>query len=194
MGSATTLGMAWTGSAILGRKNAMKKTTWQLTGILSGSMAALAGLIYIIYYRDPTRGPGAAYLPAMNASFNALTSFFIIRGLMAIHQGNRERHRHSMLAAFAFSTLFLLGYIVYHMTQGETPFPGHGWVRPLYFFILISHIVLSAFTLPMVLSTFYFALSGNFVWHKRLARITYPVWLYVSLTGVVIFAFLKIYT
>lgn len=172
----------------------MNKTSWQLTGVLSGSLAALVGLIYIIYYRDPSRGSGATYLPALNATFNVLTSFFIIRGLLAIHRGNTESHRHSMMAAFATSTLFLIGYIVYHLTQGETPFPGQGFVRTVYFFILISHIVLSAFTLPLVMTTFYFALAGNFPWHKRLARFTYPVWLYVSITGVVIFAFLKAYT
>jgi len=171
----------------------MNKTVSQIAGIVLGSSAALGGLIYIIYFRDPSRSSGFGFLPAVNATCNAITTFFILRGLMAIHRGDTESHRHSMLTAFASSTLFLMGYVTYHLAQGETSFPGQGWVRPLYFTILISHIVLSAVTLPMVLTTFYFALAGKFDWHKRLSRITYPIWLYVSVTGVVIFVFLKVY-
>jgi putative membrane protein len=155
------------------------------------SAAALGFLFYLIYGRD-TSGSYAgsvAFLPALNAACNAVTTLLIILGLRAIWRGDQEGHRRRMLGAFATSTLFLIGYIVYHSLHGETRFPGTGWVRPVYFFILISHIVLSAIALPMILTTFWFALSRQFTRHVKLARWTYPIWLYVSVTGVVGFCF-----
>jgi putative membrane protein len=160
------------------------------------SAAALGFLFYLIYGREP----GGAYagtlgfLPALNAACNAVTALLIVLGLSAIVRGDREAHRRRMLSAFATSSLFLVGYILYHSLHGDTKFPGQGAVRTVYFTILISHILLSAVVLPMILGTFWFALSGQFVRHVRLARWTYPIWLYVSITGVVIFFVLKAYT
>jgi putative membrane protein len=99
-----------------------------------------------------------------------------------------------MLGAFASSTLFLVGYVVYHIYHGDSRFPGQGWIRPVYFTILISHIVLSAAALPLVLTTFYLALTRRLEAHKKAARITYPIWLYVSVTGVTIFFLLRAYS
>lgn len=161
------------------------------------SAAALGFLVYLIYGRDAGDVEGGgflAFLPALNAACNAVTSLLIVLGLAAIGRGDREAHRRRMLSAFATSALFLIGYITYHAFQGETKFPGQGLVRPLYFSILISHIVLSAVVLPMILATFWFALSNQLVRHVRLSRWTYPIWLYVSITGVVIFFMLKAYT
>ena len=98
-----------------------------------------------------------------------------------------------MLSAFGFSALFLVSYIVNHALRGDTPFPGVGTVRTVYLSILASHVLLSIVALPMVLTTLYFALSGQFKAHRRLARVTFPIWLYVSVTGVVVFVFLKTY-
>jgi putative membrane protein len=161
------------------------------------SAAALGFLVYLIYGRDASDAgtPGfLAFLPALNASCNAVTTILIVLGLSAIGRGDREAHRRRMLSAFATSALFLIGYIIYHAFHGETKFPGQGAIRPVYFTILISHIVLSAVALPMILGTFWLALSGQNVRHVRLARWTYPIWLYVSITGVVIFFMLKAYT
>lgn len=160
------------------------------------SAAALGFLFYLIYGRTSAGGyaGSVAFLPALNAACNALTTILIVLGLAAIGRGDREAHRRRMLSAFATSTLFLVGYIVYHALHGETKFPGQGFVRPVYFSILISHIVLSAVALPMILTTFWFALSNQFVRHVKLARWTYPIWLYVSVTGVVIYFMLKAYT
>ena len=160
------------------------------------SAAALGFLVYLIYGRDAsgTTNGFLAFLPALNASCNAITSVLIVLGLSAIGRGDREAHRRRMLSAFATSSLFLIGYITYHAFHGETKFPGQGFVRPLYFSILISHIALSAIVLPMILTTFWFALSNQLVRHVKLARWAYPIWLYVSVTGVIIFVVLKAYT
>jgi putative membrane protein len=160
------------------------------------SAAALGFLVYLIYGREGSGDDTGflAFLPALNAACNAVTTILIVLGLSAIGRGDREAHRRRMLSAFATSALFLVGYVVYHAFHGETKFPGQGFVRPLYFSILISHIVLSAIALPMILATFWFALSGQFTRHTRLSRWTYPIWLYVSITGVVVFLMLRSYT
>lgn len=168
---------------------------WPGIVIALASAAALGFLLYLIYGREAAaEGPGfLRFLPALNAACNATTALFIVMGLQAIGRGDRETHRHHMLSAFATSALFLVGYILYHAFHGETKFPGQGLVRPVYFFILISHIVLSAIALPMILTTFWLALSKRFACHRKLARWTYPIWLYVSVTGVVIYFMLRAY-
>jgi putative membrane protein len=98
-----------------------------------------------------------------------------------------------MLMAFGFSSLFLVSYVVNHALRGDTPFPGVGTARMVYLSILASHILFSIVALPMVLTTLFFALSGRFRMHRRLARVTFPIWLYVSVTGVIVFVLLKAY-
>ena len=171
----------------------MKDLKWGAAiGLISA--AALGALFYLLYGRSPNPADSGrlAFLPALNAACNAVTTLLILRGLFFIlYRKDRDRHRQSMLGAFAASSLFLIGYITYHFLHGDTRFPGQGWIRPVYFTLLISHITLSAVALPLVLSTFYLSLSGRFALHKRFARITYPIWLYVSVTGVAVFFFLK---
>jgi putative membrane protein len=99
-----------------------------------------------------------------------------------------------MFAALVSSALFFVSYVVYHNFHGDTKFTGTGAVRPAYFFILISHILLSAVAVPLILSSFYLSLAGRLALHKRVSRITFPVWLYVSVTGVLIFAMLKLFS
>jgi putative membrane protein len=133
------------------------------------------------------------FLPALNALLNGLCAIAICVGFYFIKHHNREAHRTSMLLAFGFSSLFLISYIVNHTLHGDTIFPGHGPVRTLYLSILASHVVLSIVALPMVLTTFFFSLTGRFAMHRRIARVTFPIWLYVSVTGVVVFLFLRTY-
>jgi putative membrane protein len=156
------------------------------------SILALSFLFWLIYLR---RGGGdaatLAFLPAVNAALNATTSAFLIRGWFAIKAGNRELHAFCQKTAFVFSALFLVCYILYHSVHGDSHFTGQGMIRGVYFFILISHIILSMAALPMVLATFFFALDGQWARHRKLARLTFPIWLYVSITGVLVFAFLK---
>lgn len=160
---------------------------------LSGAIAGF--LIWLIYLKaTPTAAPSwVASLPALNAFLNACAAGALTGGYRAIRRGDRATHVRCMLSAVAFSALFLVSYVVYHSFHGDTRFPGQGFVRPVYFFILVSHIVLSIVALPMILTTLFHAARGRFASHKRIARLTLPVWLYVSVTGVVVFALLRLY-
>jgi putative membrane protein len=168
-----------------------------LPWILGLSAAITAFLFWLIYFRD-TSAEGApvwvAHLPAANAALNGLAACCLVLGYRAIRSGHRAVHMRWMVTAVTFSALFLVSYVTYHQFHGDTPFPGTGWVRPLYFFILISHIALSIVALPMILSTLLWAMTSKFDKHRAIARWTFPVWLYVSVTGVVVFLFLKAYT
>ncbi len=158
------------------------------------SAAALGFLIWLIYFAVPAGAPSwAAYLPTLNACLNASSTVAMGLGVWAIKRGKRSLHIRCMLTALASSALFLLSYITYHHFHGDTKYLGAGWIRPVYFFILISHILLSAVVLPLLLSTVFFASTSRFERHKRLARLTFPLWLYVSVTGVVVYFFLRTY-
>jgi len=163
--------------------------------IIPVSVLALSFLIWLIYIKQGTQySPTSTWifaLPAVNASLNFLSASFMVLGLVAIKNGKRLTHQRWMTSAFVASSLFLVGYILYHFFHGETKFIAQGPIRYIYFFILISHIVLSAVALPMILRTFYLGWSQKWERHKKLARWTFPIWFYVSVTGVIIFFFLK---
>jgi putative membrane protein len=163
--------------------------------IIAGSAAAISFLLWLLYvHQAPTEFAGHwTFLPALNALLNGLSAIALCTGFYFIKNRQREAHRTSMLFAFGFSSLFLVSYIVNHALHGDTRFPGHGTVRTVYLSILASHIFLSVVALPLVLTTFFLSLSGRFAMHRRIARYTFPIWLYVSITGVVVFAFLKVY-
>jgi len=129
-------------------------------------------------------------LPALNASLNGAATVFLLAGYFFIRRRQIPAHRASMLAAVATSALFLISYVIYHANAGSKPFPGIGPVRAVYFVILITHIVLAAAIVPMVLLTVSRALRGRFDRHAAIARRTLPLWLYVSVTGVVIYLML----
>ncbi|MEX2602160.1 MAG: DUF420 domain-containing protein [Balneolaceae bacterium] len=159
------------------------------------SLAAFLFLIWLIYFNDTTgrQADWTGNLPALNALLNSASAILIMTGYSAIRRGNYLLHMRLMMSAFVTSSLFLISYLIYHFYTGHTPFPGEGWIRPAYFTILISHIILSAFVLPLVLTSFYFAWSGKFGTHRRVSKWTLPVWLYVSVTGVLIFFILRSY-
>jgi putative membrane protein len=121
---------------------------------------------------------------------NGLAAICLIVGFFFITRRNIKAHRRSMMTAFVFSSLFLVSYVINHALHGDTLYQGHGPLRTVYFSILISHIVLCIVALPMVLITFFFSLTGRFPQHKKIARFTLPIWLYVSVTGVIVFAML----
>src|SRR4051812_26554356 len=129
----------------------MKDMKWQGISIGLISALALGALLYLIYGRTPNPEDAGrlSFLPALNAACNAVTTLLILRGLVQIHHGDQTGHRQSMLGAFAASTLFLMGYVTYHALHAETHFQGQGWIRPVYFSLLISHITLSAVALPL---------------------------------------------
>jgi uncharacterized membrane protein YozB (DUF420 family) len=129
-------------------------------------------------------------LPAVNATLNSIATVFLSVGWMFIRRGQIARHRACMLSAFATSALFLISYLVYHANVGSVPFQGRGPVRVVYFTILITHIILAALILPLALVTLSRALSRRFDRHRAIARWTLPIWLYVSITGVIIYVML----
>ena len=131
-----------------------------------------------------------ADLPAVNAVLNGTAAVFLICGYILIRRGQRQPHRRCMLAALVTSALFLTSYLIYHFNTGSRPFPGQGPSRIVYFTILITHVVLAVTVLPLALTTAARGLWGHYDRHVRIARWTLPIWLYVSVTGVVIYLML----
>ena len=163
--------------------------------ILGVSVVAILFLVWLIYFKAPATAEVAwvANLSAVNAALNSLSTVFLLLGFREIKARNFAKHMRFMISAFVTSALFLVSYIVYHHFVGDTPFTGQGFIRPVYFFILITHIVLSIFVVPLVLSSFLFAFSGKFSTHRKVSKWTFPIWLYVSVTGVMVFFMLKIF-
>ncbi len=161
--------------------------------ILLISGLACMFLLWLIYYKG-----GSDYssnlissLPALNALLNATSTVLLLFGYKAVRSGRYLTHMRFNLTAFVTSALFLISYVVYHSFHGSTPFTGEGIIRPVYFFILITHIILSALVMPMILTSFYLAFSGKTGTHRKVSKVTLPVWLYVSVTGVLIFVILR---
>ena len=132
-------------------------------------------------------------LPLVNACLNTLSAGLLTAGFVFIRRRRIVAHVACMLGAFAVSTLFLLSYVTYHYHAGSQPFPGQGWIRPVYFAILISHTTLALALVPLVTITLRRALRGKFERHRRIARFTLPIWFYVSVTGVVVYVLLYHY-
>jgi putative membrane protein len=163
--------------------------------IVALSAVIAAFLIWLIYFKGRVVAPDwVASLPAANATFNSLSALCLIMGYVNIRRKNIAVHKRFMLSATGFSALFLVSYITYHFFHGDTHFPGQGLIRPVYFFILITHIGLSMVALPLILGTLWYSLTGRFQFHRRIARWTFPIWLYVSVTGVIVFFILRAYT
>jgi putative membrane protein len=130
------------------------------------------------------------FAPTLNATLNASAATFLTVGYLQIRSHRIRAHKTCMLGAFACSTVFLISYILYHLRVGSVPFQGQGWIRPVYFTLLGTHTVLAVTVLPLALVTLARALRGNFERHRRIARWTLPVWLYVSATGVIVYLLL----
>ena len=160
--------------------------------IVGISAVATLFLLWLVYVHPPSQefATRLLFLPALNALFNAMSATALVIGFSYIRKRNIASHRASMITAFVFSSLFLVCYITNHALHGEMRFAGHGPIRTAYLALLISHILLSVIALPMVLITFFFSLTGRFPQHKKIARFTYPIWLYVSVTGVIVYAML----
>jgi uncharacterized membrane protein YozB (DUF420 family) len=129
-------------------------------------------------------------LPAVNASLNALSGVLLLIGFLMVRSGRIAAHRRVMIAAFATSSLFLICYVVYHAQVGSVRFTRQGFVRPLYFTILITHVTLAAAVLPLAILTLSRGLKARYAPHRRIARWTLPIWMYVSVTGVLVYVLL----
>jgi putative membrane protein len=128
-----------------------------------------------------------ADLPTLNAALNSLSAVFLFTGYLFIRSKNQNAHRACMLVAFACSILFLISYLIYHYQVGSVPFKRQGWIRPVYFTILLTHTILAIAVVPLALVTLSRALREKFAAHRHIARWTFPIWLYVSVTGVVVY-------
>jgi putative membrane protein len=166
-----------------------------LVAIIGISAAASLFLCWLVYYHPPAdvAGTHLLFLPALNALLNGLSAIALVVGYWFIRTKQIGRHRTAMFVAFVFSTLFLVTYITNHALHGDMHFQGQGIIRVVYFPLLISHIGLSVVALPLILITFFLSLTGRFPAHRRLARFTFPIWLYVSVTGVIVYAMLAAY-
>lgn len=152
-----------------------------------GILAVLA-VLAAVYLPDRTHGAATApWLPAFNASMNGIASVLLLAGWVAIRRRKKDWHRGFMVGALVVSTAFLVGYLAHHLGHGESRYGGMGWIRPVYFFILISHILGSALTLPLLAATLFFRWKGDDRRHRFWGRWTLPLWLYISVTGVLIY-------
>lgn len=158
---------------------------YAVNALLSGT--AVAFIAFILTRGKSEGGPDLSFMPAVNACFNALCALCLVTGYVAIRQKRVALHRSAMVAASLFSTVFLVGYLAYHFVHGDTRFTGVGAARVAYLLLLASHVLLSLTVVPLALTSFYFAFTHSLTRHRRLNRVFLPIWLYVSVTGVVIF-------
>lgn len=169
-------------------EQAKKYTTW--IWVLSILIPIVVAVLFTV------RIPGVeriAFLPPLYASINAITAILLVFAVLQIKKGNRKTHEKLMKTAVALSALFLVLYVLYHMTSDSTKFGGEGIIKSVYYFILISHIFLSIIIIPFVLVTFVRGITSDFEKHKKIAKITFPLWLYVAVTGVIVYVLISPY-
>ncbi|MBL7878014.1 MAG: DUF420 domain-containing protein [Cyclobacteriaceae bacterium] len=160
--------------------------------LIIGLSIAIPMLVAILF-RVKVPGYDLSFLPPIYASINGLTAVLLIGAVAAIKNGKRKVHESLMKTCIGLSGTFLVMYVLYHMTSDSTSYGGTGVLRLVYYFILISHILLSVAVVPFVLLTFSRALSGDFERHKALAKFTFPIWLYVAVTGVIVYVMISPY-
>lgn len=151
------------------------------------ALSVLIPITIAALFRVEIKGYDTSFLPPIYATINGVTAVLLVSAFLAIRSKRVILHRRLMKTCIALSACFLIMYVIYHMTSPSTPYGGTGWIRGVYYFILISHIVLSVVVVPLVLIAFSRALSGDFERHRALARFAFPVWLYVAITGVIVY-------
>jgi len=162
--------------------------------ILTVSFVVFAAIVVLSRVKlDVDPGFDVHIFALINAVINSLVSVSLVAAYVAVRRKNYTGHRNLMYVAIALSVLFLVSYIAHHLLAGDTRFGGEGAIRYVYFFILITHIILAAVILPFILFTAYRALTGEFAKHKKLSRYTFPLWLYVSVTGVLVYILISPY-
>lgn len=170
------------------RSGSLGNTTDRPAMLLANVLSVVIPLVVALLLAIPTKlelGSWTKELPHWIGAINTVTSAVLVIGWLAIRSGNVSLHRTAMLTAFGLGAGFLVCYVLYHLTNPSTKFGGHGAIRGVYYFVLLSHILLSLLVLPMVLRALWYALLGRFDHHRRIAKLAYPVWLYVSVTGVI---------
>jgi putative membrane protein len=166
------------------------RAAWLIGGVSLLVVMTVAALLTVPRVAPSGGRLDVSGLPRLNALLNAVSAILLSIAYLFIRRRRIRLHRLCMLSAFGLSALFLASYVVYHAYAGSTRFAGPDWIRPIYYVTLISHIVLAALIVPLALTTLYRALRGTFVRHRRIARWTLPIWLYVSVSGVAIYLIL----
>ena len=161
--------------------------------VVSVAALSLLSWLLLIHGAVPSSSVDLRFMPAVNACFNATAASLLLAGWVAIKTKRVELHRYFMVSAFVASALFLVGYLAYHAVHGDTKFGGVGMLRTIYLTILVSHVLLSTVIVPLALTAFYYAWRRDFRKHTKVTRVLHPIWLYVSLTGVVVFMMLRPY-
>jgi len=167
-----------------------KRDPYQLLIVI---VSIVIPLLVGVLFRVRIPGYDLSFLPPIYASINGITAVLLVVAVVSIRNGKRRRHELLMKTCMALSAAFLVLYVLYHMTSDSTPYGGEGPIKYVYYFILITHILLSVGVVPLVLFTFSRGIRSDFVRHRKLARITFPIWLYVAVTGVVVYLMISPY-
>lgn len=174
--------------------NSLEKKFSKFIVLVSVLIPVVVALLFSVKLKDfGYNVQPLSFLPPIYATINGITAVVLVAGVLAIKNGKRILHERLMTTAIALSVAFLVMYVAYHMTSDSTKFGGEGSIKMVYFFILISHIILSIAVIPLVLITYVRALAERFDRHKKIAKITFPIWLYVAVTGVVVYLMISPY-
>lgn len=157
------------------------------------ALSVVLPLAVAVLFQVKVDGFDFSYLPGIYATINGVTAVTLVLAVWCIRNGKRQWHERLMMVNLVLSALFLVMYVLYHITSDPTPYGGEGWLRYVYYFILVTHIALSVAITPLVLFTLLRALNGTFEMHRKLARITFPIWLYIAVTGVVVYLMISPY-
>ncbi|MDB5263321.1 MAG: hypothetical protein JWQ14_2604 [Adhaeribacter sp.] len=164
-----------------------------LIAVLSIAVPLLVALLLFVPQTGKLGDVDVTFLPKLHALLNSLTAIALVVGFRFIKKGNIRFHRFSMVTAFVLSSFFLISYVTYHYQAAPTSYGGEGVLRTIYYFVLISHIILAALIVPFVLLSVYFAVSNQIKRHRRISRWTFPMWLYVAVTGVLVYFMISPY-
>lgn len=164
-----------------------------IIGILSVAIPVIVAILMFIPQTGKLGDLNVSFLPHLNAVLNTATALALITGYVFIRNGKNNYHITAMVTAFVLSAIFLVSYVVYHYQAPPTKFMGEGFIRGVYFFILLTHIILAAVVVPFVLLSIYFGISKQYQKHRRIVKWTFPIWLYVAVTGVIVYLMISPY-
>jgi putative membrane protein len=178
-------------STAVPQPRASARVFWGVNAAISAAVLAFLAWLFFVHPVDRASGGGVRALPAVNAMLNATSACLLVVGRVAIARRARRAHAVAMVSAFVTSALFFVSYVTYHYAHGDTRFAGTGGVRTVYLLVLASHVLLSIAVVPLALAALYFAYRAAFRTHTKITRVLWPIWLYVSVTGVVIYFMLR---
>jgi putative membrane protein len=164
-----------------------------IIGVLSVAIPFVVAILMFIPQTGKLGDLNVSFLPHLNAVLNSATALALVTGYIFIRNGKKQYHITAMITAFVLSSIFLVSYVIYHYQAPATKFLGEGFIRGIYFFILLSHIILAAVVVPFVLLSIYFGISKQYQKHRRIVKWTFPIWLYVAVTGVIVYLMISPY-